>query len=1046
MMPISCMECRRRKIKCNKMVPCNQCMVKNKKCEYPSKFRSLRVDQLVVDSIPPNCLADKHDVVDTTSSNDEVGKIQEQSIGKPPKINHEDTAKTIPSLKKRKTDDDIKPQSSTISELYKENEVLRLKIRDLRLRSKRQRRKLRKYMNEQEKYGEITDDSCEEYDNSEDNSNSNCKDESPKDPGSSTTYSKDQQHSQQIDSSAIYYGPNSTRYMMKSSMSRNEISEFDDFVRIKRQIKQKRSLPQLVKPKINSAKARRVAAKENMEAITGLIKKFFHLKVHYMNYISPKPILDLFDKYEEIKVWNRGDQDQLLLAIMIMIVSLRSIPPNDPLLTKYGLSYHNNRESLYKQYKNLKRGIQLETTTSLRAYVLECEDLFFNGEIEKSWHLLFHLVGSAYSLGLHVYDESIVTALKSAHCEKAGDIIIRNPKTSLWLIINFISATLCSVLGRPNPVTFNFQPLLKNYEIRLNYKIALADLVKRSTSILIDSYKLPIDQSTVLGIDEMFVNEVLIYEKILIDTRIMRNMKSRQLGKAAYINLPVIDKSQSTRLALGRIGPQAEWTSVSNIIPGPISDSPISENANDQPKSVPSVDNHLNNIYPHFQGTLEQKKVAKLLSECPLDIRFTILRPCPLQDEEESWCMILEDGDTLCDLIMLDANRAKFNQHFMAKYTKSLESCLDSILRVLEHTQDLMELTIKKQGEPAFQRMYPFFYVFLYQTLIVMYTLMHLGYAKLSPYYGDIGIIRQHLVKLFDCVGVTNWKPNVVRIVQYINDMCDTFFKTHMEKEREGPQAKKEATTNSDAENAVHHIGGNNSYQSTYTLIQESGAVEQQPKLKVQPQVQRQTQNPSARNVSALTPNEHAGSVASNLCGLQSHFGSLLSLNSLLNAVPPDDKDVNEATDFREKRTVPGNANCDQSRPDSSRTTTSSTYPASTSQSLLSNYNIDYYNSTQPFYPPPSSMQRSSKPGQPVATFIVDPLLGFDLNDPFAVQNPLNFRYASTNDGQQRNSIDGQSVVSDPAEFLRQDSTSTVTVISNDRNDPDRLSTNSSLA
>ncbi|KAF6014337.1 hypothetical protein HII13_000682 [Brettanomyces bruxellensis] len=845
---------------------------------------------------------------------------------------------------------------------------------------------MKKFMSEHEKYDAISENSDDECENDE---------ETVDDPKSSATNCKDQQHSQQIDSSAIYYGPNSTRYMMKSSMSRNEISEFDDFVRVKRQIKQKRTLPELVKPKINSAKARRVAAKENMEAITGLIKKFFHLKVHYMNYISPKPILDLFDKYEEIKVWNRGDDDQLLLAIMIMIVSLRSIPPSDPLLTKYGLSYRQNRESLYKQYKNLKRGIQLETTTSLRAYVLECEDLFFNGEIEKSWHLLFHLVGSAYSLGLHVYDESIVKALKSAHCEKAGDIIIRNPKTSLWLIINFISATLCSVLGRPNPVTFNFQPLLKNYEI----------------SVLIDSYKLPIDENTVLGIDEMFVNEVLIYEKILIDTRIIRNMKSRQPGKAAYITLPVIDKSQSTRLALGRIGHQAEWTSVSNIVQSPAGDSPVSDDSNKQLKNITSADDRQALTNPQFQGTLQQKKVAKLLSECPLDIRFTILRPCPLHSEEEPWCMVLEDGDTLCDLIMLDANRAKFNQHFMAKYTKSLESCLDSILRVLEHTQDLMELTIKKQGD------------------------LHSNECTRSS--------MQHLVKLFDCVGVTNWKPNVIRIVQYINDMCDTFFRTHMERERQSSQLKEEVLSDGQYDNTVHHLVSNSPYQSKYAVIQEPGITERQSEQQRQQQQQQQEISMLAHGVPSLTSNEHSMSIGSNLCGSQGHFGSLLSLNSLLNAAPSDAK---ETAYFKGKQSVQNNADSETGNPDTSRTTANSFYATSKPQVPLSNYNMDYYNSTQPFYPPPSSMQTSSKQEQPVATFTVDPLLGFDLDDPFAVQNPLNFGYVSAAGQQQRNSVDSQSAMSDPAEFIRQDSNSTVTVISNDKNDVEQVSTNSSLA
>ncbi|QPG76172.1 hypothetical protein FOA43_003558 [Brettanomyces nanus] len=1096
MMPISCMECRRRKIKCNKMVPCNQCTVKDRHCEYPPKFRSIKVEQLVMDDVAVAPLGDDKALLDGSvplpnglltapSSNSSSSSDSPHGITRPrelismeesnsmfgsngikrPKIEETSTVLQLEGLHNL---GQLTPESTVplIQKLNKENEGLKLKIRDLRLKNKRQRTKLKKIISSQIDCDDSSDDDI---------------DDDIEDDG------KPEQHDnfeKVVKPSSIYYGPNSTRYMISSSMTKDEISEFDDFIKVKRQIKQKRNLPVLVHPKANSAKAKQIAKKENVEAIIALLKKFFHLKVHYVNFISPIPLLELFAHYDSITEWNKNDDDKLLLSIIIIIVTLRSLPANDPLLYKYGISYEKNRESLYKQYKNLKRGIQIETTTSLRAYVLECEDLFFNDQIEKSWSLLFRLVSSAYSLGLHVYDESIVKTLKAEQHEKSGDVIKKNPKTSLWLIINFISATLCSVLGRPNPVTFNFQPLLKNYEIRLNYKIALADLVKKSTNILIDSYKIPIDLDTVLDIDESFVNEVLIYEKILIDTRIMRNMRSRDITKPSFITLPVIDKSLGGNPANDLHDHDSGADDADDKdhhnhhhhfhrSHGKEADRDAETGTK---RAISSADVGVqSNWLGKKSNSVSQMDLSKLLVDCPLDIRFTILRPCPLQNEEEPWCLILEDADTLCDLIMLYGNRAKFHQHFMSKYTKSLESCLDSILKVLEHTQDLVELMLKKFAEASFQRVYPFFYVFLYQTFVVTYTLMHLGYAKLSAYYNEIGMIRQRLIKLFDTVGPKHWRPNVIRIIQYINDMCDNFFKTYLEKEQQIPKSTTLPPLPEGNKSMVVHPG-------TYKIQHE----------RLQQEKERQLQN--------AIPNFSEGADSATSLRTPLSLNSMFQINSLANSpnaagngnmqpMPmfPDLLVHNVPDDIRNKLsrsiaisapTVDAGATAtggpsssgpsnetvvaSQSGDGSSVVGVINAKPsgflvsqpvqsylnnnsASLSQISLSNYNMDYYNPVQQFFPPPAQQQQHQKAESeeqqepvthvtnstpPTQTFTIDPLLGFDLNDPFFVQNPFNFNYASSPGN--HNSVNAAPARSDAAEFVRNDSVTTVTTNSNE--------------
>lgn len=45
-LPISCNECRRRKIRCDRVQPCKNCSNKSIPCTYPSKFRSIEINKL----------------------------------------------------------------------------------------------------------------------------------------------------------------------------------------------------------------------------------------------------------------------------------------------------------------------------------------------------------------------------------------------------------------------------------------------------------------------------------------------------------------------------------------------------------------------------------------------------------------------------------------------------------------------------------------------------------------------------------------------------------------------------------------------------------------------------------------------------------------------------------------------------------------------------------------------------------------------------------------------------------------------------------------
>ena len=138
MMPISCTECRRRKIKCNKLLPCNQCTVKNRTCEYPAKFRSIEIDHLVAEptiqnsvSLPVSLEASRYPS-ETAAVNTPKEEVDENA----PFL--EEPGSRLRS-KRTRSPSATSTQENLTQQLVRENESLKLRIRDLKLKTKRQR-------------------------------------------------------------------------------------------------------------------------------------------------------------------------------------------------------------------------------------------------------------------------------------------------------------------------------------------------------------------------------------------------------------------------------------------------------------------------------------------------------------------------------------------------------------------------------------------------------------------------------------------------------------------------------------------------------------------------------------------------------------------------------------------------------------------------------------------------------------------------------------------------------------------------------------------
>ncbi|ODV97060.1 hypothetical protein PACTADRAFT_48827 [Pachysolen tannophilus NRRL Y-2460] len=821
--PISCVECRRRKIKCCKRYPCKQCVKRSIKCEFPEKFRSIEIGDIINNEISrdPNIISP----LSTSGSN---------------------------------------ILSSTISvNLAKENESLKAKISNLESRLENIN-----FFNNKRLLNN-------------NNNNNNLHD------GDEDLYEDIEYNDSEL-SKEKYYGPNSAIFMVKSTADAKNL-EFDQFIKVKTELKHKRELPMLLTPENNNNNNNNnnssfITDNENLKMsnfslICQLVSIFFQLRNYCNNFINEKDVFNFLHNYATIKNWS--NDDDLLLLIMIIVTTLRSMRRDDPLLVEYNLKFEVINSRLMKQFEHLKNGIRNETIRSLQSYVLACEHYYYYSQAEKSWNMLFHTVANAYSLGLHVYDKEIEISLKNTK-KNTLKVIQNDPRTSLWLTINFISSVLCSVVGRPNPVTFTFQPLIKNLDIKLNYKIAISELIKKSTKILIESYKVTIDYKKIMEIDEQFESEIEIYNKLILD-----NAEERQ-------------RLQELELEKLRYRTKRQHLDHNN-------------NNQRQPTKAIKAENQTDNsakTYRHNQANdfnyiLNNEKDSKFSSMDSLSSSGN-----SASSFTEKFSLLDTDCETYCDLLLCYANRSKFHQPFMSTYQTSTKILLNSVLKVCHYAILLIKTLQKKINNVNFAAIYPFFYCFLYQSFIVFYTFLHLDFENILCFYKfEILEISQHLDQLYKLIDDFYWKQNAIRIIKKIKELVNKF-------KRQYEKWIKESNTGN-----LYPISSN---QNLANLANANKSVESQ-----------------STPVSPFANN-----------GCDSHSNSNRNLKSLFPEISERESSIRVSNGSANNVNVGSNVNANNNNLFGIDTNT-----FQWDKTLFDN-------------------------------FTVDPVLGFDLNDPFFISNP----------------------------------------------------------
>lgn len=505
--PISCITCRKRKIKCNKKKPCNQCIRKGIVCEFPSKFRNINIPdeahghEYAHDYYHPhnrNSGSNSNSPKDFSRLHDEVELLREEKLS----ILHENF------------------------KLSQKNNELRSKLQAL-----------------------------------DRTSNTEHDDEHGIEIAGETTELGEK-----------YYGPSSSNYMIetlrqksapeeaprkldlatpnpkKSNPSEDADMDKSDCVL------QKKPLPWLLHENATQ--------QENVACIKYLILRFFE-HTAYRSFILRPVIFDFVEHYDKISDKDWENDDDLLLLHMILVLAVLRLTPKTyadsgldlkPIDSMAGLQKRTSKliaNVLFRGFTRLRHNLLNESIMTVQAYILCTEYYFIDQRYEESWSMLFHCCAVAFAIGLHVMvnlrttNESLEEApVKLAEMSQRDDLNDEAPdggvkvedsdsvseeeenngdvpRFKVWFALKYMCGQLCSILGRPNPLSIQVNSVVlfslnenNLHKIRLDskktqvqLKMGLSECLRLSNMMLIESFMINFTINDVLKLDARFKEE-----------------------------------------------------------------------------------------------------------------------------------------------------------------------------------------------------------------------------------------------------------------------------------------------------------------------------------------------------------------------------------------------------------------------------------------------------------------------------------------------------------------------------------------------------------
>lgn len=502
------------KIKCNKSHPCDQCFRRGIPCRFPAKFRNIAIDG----EEQQTALAFSDD---SGSESEEI--IPARSSGSP---------KDIDSL------------TAQIYKLKVENACLSERNEELALQAKDSSRS--NLIHGRDSI-EITGETTEEGEK--------------------------------------YYGPQLAHFMIKnleavletempspemsrksSSVASSSVSPEDDpsnskngengevtkrvsarRERMNRSLRKKK-LPMILHQRSSQSNGRKfellvddpVLALQNKQVITKLVHGFFDRHTYHRSLFSKTDILNFLDGFEAAPDNEWEDDDLLLLVNTMLLSSIETLTPRecvdlgiiplDGILSYPQFMRHLVKKVLMHNVLELRHNLLNESYVTVAAHILCAEWLFHSHQYEECWSIVFHGCAVLYAIGLHIIGDlrkyNMLVDRQSEDIDPVDETAIDFTRFKLWFGLKYVTGQVCSILGRPNPLSIRATSAIMRSALDLGdviddefertcCKVGLSECLRLANMMLIESFMMDFNEDDLLELDAKFGIEINVCETIL---------------------------------------------------------------------------------------------------------------------------------------------------------------------------------------------------------------------------------------------------------------------------------------------------------------------------------------------------------------------------------------------------------------------------------------------------------------------------------------------------------------------------------------------------
>ncbi|CAK7909647.1 hypothetical protein CAAN1_13S01134 [[Candida] anglica] len=500
--PISCLACRRLKIRCNRVKPCNQCTRRSIVCEYPSTFRNTIISSQFHDEYNNNGIS-----VNTTTPNkylnEELQTLkenQEKILRENAKLNakNKDLITKLESSSKGKGSSSGGGSSAPSLSISGETSELGEKY-----------------------YGPLS--SAYMIDNLKVQSEEQNIDSKSKNENVESEFT----NKKAIEIPEIHRrNAPKAKELAKSAETENQIA--NSLV--------KKPLPRLISNGGN-----------NLTAIKTLVNLFFQQNIHYQTFISRSKVLAFLQQHKSIKDKEWEHDDDLLLLYMILFLSIQRLTPkefqkiglldNQPVGNFRSRKEHITMNVLYHSFEELRHNLINESILTIQSYILCTELYLIEQRYEESWSMMFHTCSIAYAIGLHAMRK---LRLQNVSSRIQRRVTINNESSSddleedetdverfkVWFALKNICGQICSTLGRPNPISIQVNAvLLKSLDSKdfssIDYsertaqvllKTGLSECLRLSNMMLIENFMIDFTMDDLVKLNNRFDIEIKILE------------------------------------------------------------------------------------------------------------------------------------------------------------------------------------------------------------------------------------------------------------------------------------------------------------------------------------------------------------------------------------------------------------------------------------------------------------------------------------------------------------------------------------------------------